>query len=718
VTIDSFQGPLTAEDLQAIWEGAVDRSYREPLIAAGEGGGFEVYTQAFQQAARLSSAVDYSTQQLYIQPWSGQSGPPASGPSQATVQLSFSRSGFSEKPLVLSAGQFVDEVQLDHGPSGPVPVNTGRRYQLLENVVFPPGESGPFEAAAQAERPGFGYNNPLPGSISFVENVGTRLHNVLATLTRTAGSAPGAPVGPALTYQLVALDVTDMPVPANVGQYVLFTSGANEGAVALATGFISPDPGASLGSGLVLSPVLAFEGFTVAHAFRVGQPVQFFDSTPTLVATGVLLGAVPYSGGTKWTVLLQQGDPTAAVQMAQPQASGPTATSTMDVIQQHPLLTPEAPSGIPLAGGAGWQVLDWAQDWELTCTNAAQPEGGALGMLDLIGAERDLPRHFQEGDGPYRDRLWQIADVVTPNALRRALYQALGTIPWCYRETGDNTLPGFFYDRTGDVNGDFYDDSLILWEGTLTSGSFSVGDPIVYQRQVPASTGPWLVQAEGVFAGMIGPISTLVGARSNGVTLPQSIVYVEGLLNVPNQGSFTVGASTVTYTGVDNVNLAFTGCSGGTDTLATGEFVLIVGDQMLSPRNNGTLLFSPRQGAQAFEPVAGDRILNKRNGAVFAPASNPPNDFDVSRRWHVYLSYEDFRGYFLVEVPALGFGEFGLAYDDGPVGAYDAGPLFDDFYDGFPAGNPPVYLGAYNELLTKKLGGVGFDLFLTSGPCP
>ena len=37
---DSLQGALTTADLQAIWEGSVDRSYREPLLTAGEGGGF------------------------------------------------------------------------------------------------------------------------------------------------------------------------------------------------------------------------------------------------------------------------------------------------------------------------------------------------------------------------------------------------------------------------------------------------------------------------------------------------------------------------------------------------------------------------------------------------------------------------------------------------------------------------------------------------------
>ena len=78
MTIDSLQGPLTAADLRAIWEGAVDKSYSLPLLRAGEGQGLEVYGQAWAQLARVALAIDRTTQQLYIQPWSGQSSEPAS----------------------------------------------------------------------------------------------------------------------------------------------------------------------------------------------------------------------------------------------------------------------------------------------------------------------------------------------------------------------------------------------------------------------------------------------------------------------------------------------------------------------------------------------------------------------------------------------------------------------------------------------------------------
>ena len=630
---DSLQGALSMADLQAIWEGAVDQEYSRPLILAGEGGGFEVYTQAFAQAERFSEAIDYSTQQIFIQPWSGQSGEPASGPGYATVDLTFTRGGYLGRLLVIMAGQIVDEVQNDHSAAGSVPTNTGRQYVLQQNVVFFPGEQGPVTVSAKAAKPGYGYNNPLPGSISLLENAGTGLRNYLATLTLDPGAALPAPPVPGLGYTLTAQNVTDMFVPSNVGQYVLFTGGANRSQTALVGQYLSPDPSAQVGSAVELVPLVAWESFSVTHwtAIEVGAAVTFTAGGPTL-GVGILLAAEVSDGGWKFAVLLQQGTTEGATTMLQ-QRPLVLAVVSMNVVFETGLLTPEAPSGFPLTGGSSWRILDWASDWMVTVSNAAQPTGGALGMLDLIGSERALPRQFNEPDEPYRDRLWQISDVVSPNAMKRALYQALGQLPWCYRETTNGLLPGVFYDRTNDPDGDFYDDDMILWSGFVVSGTFTIGDPIVYQRQVPVSTGPWLTMATGTYGGEHSPVMMFI-----------------------------------------------------------------------------------RKSGQAFDPIAGDRIIDRRSGAIFTPTANEPDDFAVIRRWHVYLSYEDFRAYFAVEVPRVSYGEFGFAYDVHPLGAYDASP-YNDFYDGFPAGSAPLYSRAWAELNAKRAGGVGFDLFLADGPC-
>ena len=633
---DSLQGPLTVADLQAVWEGAVDRSYREPLIAAGEGGGFEVYTQAFEQVARLSQAVDRTTQQMYLLPWSGQSDVPASGPANATVELTITRAGYLGRPLVLMAGQIaVDEQQLDHGAAGGVLVDTGRRYVLQETAVFAPGDVGPVQVSAQAAKPGYGYNNPLPGSISFVENSGTGLHNDGGTLTKNAGAALGQPASPALSYTLLAANVTDMPVPGNVGQFVLFTGGSNVGATALVSAFLAPNVPATTppsGSGLVLVPLCAFESFSVNHVFLVGGfPVWFIDHSSALCATGILLAVETSAAGTKFLVQIQQGDTANAMEMFQTQRLPlALASAAVSIILSAPALTPEA-------GTASWRVLDWARDWQITVSNAASPTGGALGMLDLHGAERDLPRQAGEQDDPYRDRVATIADVVTPNAIKRALYRALGSLPWCYRETGNGMLPGFFYDRTGDEDGDFYDDDMLLWKGNYV-GTWTIGQPISYQRQVPSGSGPWLTLASGVFGGFY-PIST----------------------------------------------------------------------------GHGTLKMI-RQHGDEIAPLFGDRILNVQAGEIFTPLIEVVNDFAVSRRWHVYLDYAQFRAFFLVEVSRVNAGEFGFAYDDHPLGAYDAAPYW-NFYDGFPPGESSMYRALYAQLDKIRASGVSFELVPSSGPC-
>jgi len=161
-------GPLSEADLQRIWESSVDDLFAQPLTELGDGFGLEVYGQMFAQLARVSRAVDVSTQAMYILPWSGQTNDPARGEARATVTLTFTRTQRLELPMVVTGDVFIDEETTDWGDnpgdSGQV-VNTGRRYTLVEPLVFAPGVAGPLTGLAQAERPGWGYNNPQPDTI-------------------------------------------------------------------------------------------------------------------------------------------------------------------------------------------------------------------------------------------------------------------------------------------------------------------------------------------------------------------------------------------------------------------------------------------------------------------------------------------------------------------------------------------------------------------------
>ena len=97
---------------------------------------------------------------------------------------------------------------------------------------------------------------------------------------------------------------------------------------------------------------------------------------------------------------------------------------------------------------ATWRILDWTADWKLTVTNPASPTGGAISMLDALGEEKNIRRTPGEPDAQYSERVNQLADVVTPNALQRAANRVLAPLGLkCrLREVGSRDLPGFYYD--------------------------------------------------------------------------------------------------------------------------------------------------------------------------------------------------------------------------------------------------------------------------------
>jgi hypothetical protein len=284
---DSKNGPLTIADLLEVWKSATDSSYNEAFVEAGEGGGLEAYTQGFAQLARVSQAIDVTTQAMYIMPFSGQSNPPAAGEAQATVTLRLARSTRQELPLVLGAGMvFYEEQTDDWGDTGAVPINTGRRYTLVEDFVFFPGESGPFDVQAIAEKPGYGYNNPLVGSIKVVDQVGVNFYHQRATVQVVAGNIP-PPVTSTVT--VVSANETDTFIPEHAGQYLLLTAGANVGQIARMVNFQGPDASVPRGSIVQLELYVVFEAYgPITGTWQDGESVQilrppFFP----VVGTGV-----------------------------------------------------------------------------------------------------------------------------------------------------------------------------------------------------------------------------------------------------------------------------------------------------------------------------------------------------------------------------------------------------------------------------------------------
>lgn len=511
-------GPITAAEIQAIWESVVDKSYRDPLLEAGEGGGFEAWTQLFEQLARASNAVDVTTQAMFISPWSGQSNPPAGGGARATVTLSFSRSGLVSKLLVLRAGTtIVSEVAQDEGENGPEEVITGRRYVLLEDLVLHPGDRGPVEAEAAAEFDGYGYNNPLPGTIRRIDQPGAGFDNELATVT--VASQPAVSNGTASRARLRARNVPDMFVPDQVGQYVLFEAGANAGRIGRLSAFDAPVPPA-FGSSVDLELLFSLQLSGVVGTFQEGEIVAL--ASPA--AFGIVVGDFDPAIGKLVVALRNGGTPAVGTTLA---GGTSGATGTVMAVLHSSAFAAEAPSGG--IGGASWRILDWVADWGLSVSNVESPSGGRAAMLDELGGERNIDRSPGEDDESYRARIREVGDVVSPNAIRRSLNRALGNVPWCFREVGSSYLPGWFFDGDGSpAGGDgntstavanqlaSYDEDVFLLTGAAGVGSFAFDERVVLE------TTTFDAFAEGYFGRIDGGV-TFVFVRKSG-RLPASFV--------------------------------------------------------------------------------------------------------------------------------------------------------------------------------------------------
>jgi hypothetical protein len=433
------RGPLTQAELLLIWSTvAVDeRSYAAPLVTLGEGYGLEVFTQMLAQLARTSRAIDRTIQASYILPHSSQSSEPASGAQNALVDLTFTRADAS-RPLILGAGQvWYDEVQTDSGETGPVQVITGRRYTLVQPLVMAPGEAGPLVAQAIAERPGFGYNNPQPGTIHLIETHGAELTNSTGALTVSATSLT-LTLGPD----------PDVLQPSQVGEYVEFLgtqpTPLNVGLYSRISSYRAPIVGVD-GGQVQLERLFAAENISLpafVGRFTVGDAVSLVDNTGvTVVGTGVVIAArMGVDGVYRVVYTLSSG-------IAVP-GDGyiKTITAAVGVFMAVTLATYN-PTWVD-DPRATWSVMSFEADLGVSVTNTLSPAGGRSPMLDMLGAERAVNRVSGEPDASYRQRVAQVADVVSPNAILRGANRVLAPlgVGATLREVGSAMLPGFFFD--------------------------------------------------------------------------------------------------------------------------------------------------------------------------------------------------------------------------------------------------------------------------------
>jgi hypothetical protein len=518
-------GPLTTDEIRALWVGVVDKSYSEPLVRAGEGQGLEVYSQLWEVLARASRAVDTTTQAMFILPASGQTAAPAAGAAKATVTLTFRRTLLLERPLRVAAGtMLVGERIVDWGPLGGEDHLTGRRYMLVQDLLFHPGDMGPLSVLAHAEVFGMGHNNPMPGTIVDIPQPGAEFENDLATVTTFGPLALVAPIVARASIQTP--NEADMFVPEHIGQQVTFTAGSNLNRTARIKQFYPPDLTVMppLGSRVDLEITQSVDGTTFAGTFSGVEEANLTNGGPAFARVRIF-GERIVSGRKRLTYDVLRGDfslVTPGLTVFTGVASG--ATLTVAALLYPQLFTAEVAT-------ASWRILDWAADFGLTVTNALSPTGGLAGWLDELGGERNIDRAPGESDDIYRQRVARIADVVTPNAIRRALSRTLGVLPWCFREVGTAEFRGWFFDgdlatvgtsTTLTIAGrqDAYDTDVIRFPGVLTSGTF-VATPGDNERVVLEETATLAVKALGWFGSIAGGVLTFV--RREG-SLPASLV--------------------------------------------------------------------------------------------------------------------------------------------------------------------------------------------------
>ncbi len=404
-------GPFTTDELRALWRTMVDPAYVEGFEQAGDGRGIEVHEQTFEQFSMLSESIDRSKEALFVRRWSGATNPPASGPARARTTLTVTRRHSFSRAITLSArALWIDQEEIDHSPTGPIPIFTGRRYVAVSSVTLLPGAAGPVSVDVEAIMSGAAHNNAAPGTLKRFDEVAAGYSNTGATVT------PGGPL-----HRLTARNRPDVPVPAHVGRYVQLTDGANLGRTLRIVGYEQPQAGD--GGTLLLAPDGVYFLSSVAGSFMPDELIT--------ASGGGTLRALEHSGG----VLVAQrltGTPSAAETLV---GESGGASATIASVDQSPELVAEV-------GTASWRVLSWADDLGLEVTNEAWPTGGTHAVLDEIGVDRQVGRVTGESDEVYRPRVSALGDLVSPNAVLRAANRVLAPygLEARMREVG---LPGF-----------------------------------------------------------------------------------------------------------------------------------------------------------------------------------------------------------------------------------------------------------------------------------
>lgn len=638
------RGPLTREELMLLWASVTDDEYNQPLIEK-EDSNIEAIEQAAEQFARVSQQIDNNTQAMFILPWSGQTAPPSQGAAPARTTLTVTRTGNFDIPLVFVKDDLIIQHRLnDFGVNGSVDITTNRLYAVEFTTALGPGEAGPIELEIVSLNEGPGYNEATPDTLKTILQPGVGFQNNGATVINQLGA----------TNRVVATIFPDVPITGHIGQYLLFTEGANIGQLRRIVGIENPDPSIPHGGIFNVSAEAIVKVALVAGIFSLGERVL----QPLSGAEGVFLSlsnermVITRTNGT-----FNGSDPLEG-------EFGATANAVSKE-QDENLITE--------VGTAGWKIVSWTDDLKVNITNEEQPTGGVCGFLDELGNERGLPRLIGEGDDEYRRRIAVPADVVSPAAVIRAGNKIVEPYDEsvCLREVGRPLFQGMFFDAAPNEEPFVFD--LDLVEMDMFGGN-QVGANFVFFDDSPSGFFDDPSPQTNLNFFSTSSVSSL-GDAFGSQFIPGEIVSAVDTNGIITQGiahfDFILGSTQRIFRGVTRVN----------------------GPGFI----NGAVLRGHTSGFQQAIVAVGQGLLPQH-------------------RFYTMLSIREFRGFFIVGVPRIILDDFGIFYDFGPDNAFDTNTV-DNFFDGAAIGSNSLYSRIYDAIDGVRPAGVPFNIYIEEFGC-
>jgi hypothetical protein len=499
--IDPPAKPPTKESLLEVFRTTTPREYHDP-IASHES--YALFRALAQQLAAVAQKGARSIQGRYYLPHSLQADVPASGPVRARGVVTLERRSALDVALHFTSGSlrfeavgrtFVNEHDVRWLPGDALPrevsivADTPGFFANLDHVSDSDGML-PLEhiSLAVQSRGRAGVAATITAGLGSVvqdrgvpdvfapEDVGLYL--------RITSSSSLANIG--VVRRITGFVWPEVEIPVTSGRYPrrVFLDDVvlrNAGEVLVDNGGVITDQTSAASLEVGGSVVLLPAPLTVGDAFYVGYPQRFSGIDVTIATPGEYTGEVvwEYWTGAAWAEIPGVQDPASGWRHATPgvadlrwlppadwatrlspggsglsqfyvrgRLDSVSSSTTVPVGARVVVHVPE-----PLAADAGtaqWQLLD-ARDLDIVITDCEAPRGGRDDDLWLLGDERGVYRQPGEPDDEFRERAARVADVVSPNAIVRAVNRALA--PFNFRGAAIDVgsgLTGLFLDLPAD----------------------------------------------------------------------------------------------------------------------------------------------------------------------------------------------------------------------------------------------------------------------------